>query len=55
MKAEYRESQIQAKKEVSEVTAGEEEEEEEDRPPGEDDPANDGKDSVKNLHFNVLR
>ncbi|XP_047658217.1 pre-mRNA-processing factor 39 isoform X2 [Tachysurus fulvidraco] len=48
VKAEYRENQIQAKKEVSEVTAGEEEVEE-DRPPGEDDPANDGKDSEEEM------
>ncbi|XP_060784067.1 pre-mRNA-processing factor 39 isoform X2 [Neoarius graeffei] len=41
VKAEYRQNQIQAKKEGSDATADEEEE----RPPGEDNPANDGKDS----------
>ncbi|KAF5896030.1 pre-mRNA-processing factor 39-like isoform X2 [Clarias magur] len=44
VQAEYRENQIQAKKEGADATAGEEKEEEE-RPPGEDEPANDGKDS----------
>ncbi|MCJ8734250.1 hypothetical protein PDJAM_G00233300 [Pangasius djambal] len=39
VQAEYRQNQIQAKKEGSDATAGEEEE----RPPGEDDPTNDGK------------
>lgn len=50
MKAEYRQNQIQAKKEGSDATADEEEE----RPPGEDNPANDGKDSVMNLQFSLL-
>lgn len=52
MQAEYQQNQIQAKKEGSDTTAGEEED---DRPPGEDDPANGGKDSVKNLHYNVIK
>ncbi|KAK3535871.1 hypothetical protein QTP70_021169 [Hemibagrus guttatus] len=41
VQAEYKQNQIQAKKEGSDISAGEEE----DRPPGEDNPTNDGKDS----------
>lgn len=52
VQAEYQESQIQAKKEGSEATAAGEEEE---RPPGEDNPADDGKESVLHLQFNVMR
>lgn len=50
VQAEYMQNQIQAKKEGSDAAAGEEEE----RPPGEDDPANDDKDSVMNLQFNLM-
>lgn len=42
---EYKQSQIQAKKERSDISA----EEEEERPPGEEEPADNGKDSV--THF----
>ncbi|XP_007246436.3 pre-mRNA-processing factor 39 isoform X1 [Astyanax mexicanus] len=46
LQAEYKQIQIQTKKEVSDTTAKEEEEEkEEERPPGEEEPADSGRDS----------
>lgn len=46
VRTEYKQSQIQAKKERSDITADEEE-----RPPGEEESADDGKDSVTLTHF----
>lgn len=44
VRAEYKQSQIQAKIEKSDIAANEEE-----RPPGEEEPADDGTDSVNTL------
>lgn len=46
VRAEYKQTQIQAKKVRSDIAANEEE-----RPPGEEEPADDGKDSVNMLYI----
>lgn len=46
VRAEYKQSQIQAKKEKTDIPANEDE-----RPPGEAEPADGGKDSVNSFHL----